>query len=74
MSIVREADKSKWTWVLTGTLLSVCLTVGVSYRQYHARLAQVSDQGVSCENGMGAAKAYGRSGLKGASERVPTLG
>jgi formylglycine-generating enzyme len=72
MSIVREADKSKWTWVLAGALLSVCLTGVVSYRQYRARLAQVSDRGASCENGMGAAKAYARSGFKEASERVPT--
>ena len=26
MSIVREADKSKWTWVLAGMLVCVCLT------------------------------------------------
>ena len=73
MSIVREADKSKWTWVLTGTLVGVCLTGGASYRHYRARFAQVSDRGVSCENDMGAAKPYARSGLKGASDSVPTL-
>ncbi len=71
MSIVREADKSKWTWVLAGMLVCVCLT-GLSYRQYHARFAQVSDRGISCENGMGAAKASAMSRFKEASERVPT--
>jgi len=74
MSIVREAFKTKWTWVATGALIAVGLTAGVCYRQYRARFAQVSDPGASCENGIGAAKAYARSGLKGASERVPTLG
>jgi sulfatase modifying factor 1 len=69
MSIVRQAAKSKWTWVLTGTLLGVGLTGGASYHHYRAR----SDQGVSCENSMGAAMAYARSGRQGASEPVTTL-
>ncbi len=72
MSIVRQANKRKWTWVLTGTLLGVGLTGGASYHHYRARLARVSDQGVSCENGMGAAKAYASSRLQGASEPVAT--
>ncbi len=71
MSIVRQADKSKWTWVLTGTLVGFGLTGGASYHHYRARTR--SDQGVSCENGMGAAKAYASSGLQGASEPVATL-
>jgi formylglycine-generating enzyme len=74
MSIVREAFKTKWTWVATGALIAVGLTAGVCYRQYRARAAPVSEPGASCENGIGAAKANARSGIKGAAERVPTLG
>ena len=57
MSIVRETDQSKWAWLLTGTLASVCLIGGAGYHHYRARFAPVSDPGASCENGMGAAKA-----------------
>jgi sulfatase modifying factor 1 len=71
MSIVRNANKSKWTWVLTGTLVSVCLAGGASYRQYRARVARASGPGVSCENGIGAAQTEERSRLQGASEGVP---
>src|ERR1700722_6798752 len=72
MSIVREADKSKWALLLTGTLVSVCLIGGLSYHHYRARFAPVSDPGVACENGLGAAKAYASSWLKVSSERVLT--
>jgi formylglycine-generating enzyme required for sulfatase activity len=39
MSIVREAYKKKWTWVLTGTLIGAGLSGGLSYRQHRAQIA-----------------------------------
>src|SRR5271170_8495313 len=61
MSLGREVYKSKWMWVLTGTVLGVGLTGGLSYRQYRAQVAQISSPGVSCENGIGAAKGHAGS-------------
>jgi len=61
MSIVREAYKSRWMWVLTGTIIGVGLTGGLSYRQHRAHITEVSASNAYCENGIGAAKAHTES-------------
>ena len=67
MSLNLEGYKSKWIWVLAGTLVGVGLTGALSYRQYRAHVAQVSEPGASCENGIGSARAHARpSARKGA--------
>ena len=73
MSIICEAYRNKWMWVLTGALVGVGVTASVSYRHHRAQAAQVSEAGPSCENGIGAAKAYARSGLKESHALVSTL-
>ncbi|HEX6893926.1 MAG TPA: formylglycine-generating enzyme family protein, partial [Bryobacteraceae bacterium] len=57
MSILHEAYRSKWTWVLTGTLAGICLAGGISYRHYRAQVAGVFENGASCENGIRSARA-----------------
>ena len=64
MSIGRRAYKSKWIWVLAGTLLGASLSVGWNYRQHRARVAEdPRPSGASCENGIGAANAHSESAV-----------
>ncbi len=60
MSTVRKAYKSKWIWVLTGTLVGGGLTTGaLSHRQHLAQSKEISaPAGAYCDNGIGAAKAH----------------
>ena len=57
-----SAYKSRWMWVLTGTLIGAALGVGLNYRQ-HSAPAEVAyaPAGASCEKGIGAAKVHGAS-------------
>jgi len=72
MSIVREAYKSRWMWVLTGTIIGVGLTGGLSYRQHRAHITEVSASNAYCENGIGAAKAHTASAFARANGAART--
>jgi hypothetical protein len=61
VSIVRAAYESKWMWVLAGTVVCAGLAGGLSYRQHHVPLTEVSPaNGAFCDDGIGAAKAHVR--------------
>jgi formylglycine-generating enzyme required for sulfatase activity len=73
MSIVREGYKSKWMWVLTGTVAGAGLTGVLSYRQYRAQVIELSEpSGAYCENGIGVAKAHAASALTRATSAAST--
>jgi sulfatase modifying factor 1 len=64
MLLDRRAYKSKWIWVLAGTLLGASLSIGWNYRQHRVRVAEDSAPGASCENGIGAVKAHAESAVE----------
>ena len=53
-----------------GTLVGVALAGGLKYRQHHAQAVEASD-GVSCENGIGAAKIWAGSAATTARPAAP---
>ena len=59
MSIVREAYKRKWMWVLTGTWQAPGSSGALTYRQHRAPATQsLAPDGAYCESGIGAAKGH----------------
>ena len=59
MSKIREAYKSKWVWVLTGTLASAGLGGALTYRHHQTQVTQrLTPAGAYCENGIAAAKGH----------------
>ena len=73
MSIVREAYKSKWMWVLTGTVVGAGLGGALSYRQHRAPVTQsLAPDGAYCDNGIGAAKGHAATALARAAPFNPT--
>ena len=66
------AHKSRWMWVVTGTLIGAALSVALNYRQHRAQATAGSDPpGASCENGIGAAKAHTESAATSVPANVP---
>ncbi len=72
--MIHKVSRNKRALLLLGIAVGVGLSGALRYSQLRATFAQVSEPGASCENGIGAAKTYARSGLKGAAGRVATLG
>ena len=71
MSMVREAYKRKWMWVLTGTLIGAGLAGALAYRQQRAPVTQsLAPDGAYCENGIAAAKGHATMALTGAIPSV----
>jgi formylglycine-generating enzyme required for sulfatase activity len=52
-----ERYKTKLVWVLAGTIMGVGTSGALRYRHNRAQVADVSEYGASCENGIGGAKA-----------------
>jgi sulfatase modifying factor 1 len=61
MRLGQEAYRRKWIWVLTGTLVGAGLSGALIYGNNRAQIAEVSEHGASCENGIGAAKRQAKS-------------
>ena len=75
MSIVREPYNSRWMWVLAGTVAGAGLAGGLSYRQHHVPVMDVSAaDGAYCDNGIGAAKAHARGDHASATAADSTSG
>jgi formylglycine-generating enzyme required for sulfatase activity len=67
MSIVREAYRHKWMWVLTGILAGVGLAGAVTYLQLRAPATQsLTPDGAFCDNGIAAARNHAAMALAGA--------
>ena len=74
MSIVREAYKRKWMWVLTGTVVGAGLSGAWSYRQHRAPGMQLSTPGGAyCDNGIGSAKAHAATALTRATPSIQPI-
>src|SRR5438105_8020681 len=59
MSMVREAYRRKWMWVLTGILVGAGLGGALAYRQHDAPATQsLKPDGAYCESGIAAVKAH----------------
>ena len=75
MSLVRQAYKRKWMWVLTGTLVGAGLGGALTYRQHHAPLTQSpAPDGAYCENGIAAAKGHAPMALAGTIPSIQPAG
>jgi formylglycine-generating enzyme required for sulfatase activity len=61
MSLGWERYKRKLVWVLAGAIMGTGMTGALRYRHNRAQVAEISDYGASCENGIGAAKGNARS-------------
>jgi len=73
MSIVRDAYRSKWIWVLTGAVVGASLTGALSYLQRGAQVAEVSEPGGAyCDNGLGAGKPHTATALTRAEVTAST--
>ncbi len=58
MSIIREAYKRKWMWVLTGTIAGAGLSGALAHRPHRASTQSLAPDGAYCDSGIGAAKAH----------------
>src|SRR5262245_15704317 len=75
MSIVREAYKCKWMWVLTGALVGAALAGALTYRQHHAPVTQsLTPDGAYCDNGIAAAKGHAPMALAGTIPSIQPIG
>ena len=72
MLVGREDYKSKWVWVLTGTMMGTSISGALIHRHHRAQVAEVSEYGASCENGIGAVKSHARSAARTAPAAAPT--
>lgn len=72
MSLGKERYKSKLVWVLAGAIMGAGLSGALRYRHNRAQVAEVSEYGASCENGMGAAKARAQSAANTAPAAAST--
>jgi sulfatase modifying factor 1 len=75
MSIVREACKRNWMWVLTGTLLGAGLSGVLSYGYHRATVTQsLEADGDYCYSGIGAAKGHSATALTRATPSIQQIG
>jgi hypothetical protein len=65
MSIVRDAYRNKWMWVLTDTLAGAGLGGALTYRQHHPATQSAAADGAYCESGIGAAEGRAAMALGG---------
>ena len=61
MSTMQQAYKAKSIWALAGVMIGVGLTGTISYHRYRTIAEAPQPDGAFCDNGIGAAKAFGRS-------------
>jgi sulfatase modifying factor 1 len=75
MSIIREAYKRRWMWVLTGVIAGAGLSGALSYRQRRVPVAQsLGPDGAYCDRGIGEAKTYAATALAKATPSIEPSG